>query len=180
MGRRPIAVFGSSEAIEGEPLYEEARRVGRCLAAAGFGVITGGYGGVMEAASRGAVEIGGETLGVTSSAFRGRRPNPYLSEIVETPTLYDRTRTLIERAHGYVVLWGKSGTLAEAALVWALGRAGSFETRPMIMLGAAWARLVGQLTAEGMLEESELRATRIVKSPDEAVEALSAMLAEGT
>jgi len=177
--RKSIAVFGSSEAIPGEPLYEDARGVGRSLATAGYRVVTGGYSGVMEAASRGAFEIGGPTLGVTSSIFHDRRPNPFLSEIVETPTLHDRTRTLIELAHGYVVFWGKSGTLAEAALVWALKRAGSLEARPVLVWGDAWARLLGQLTAAGMLEERELRDTRIASSPDEVVEALAGMLSEG-
>jgi len=53
-----VAVFGSSEPAAGDPLYEAARRVGSLLAGAGYDVVTGGYGGVMEGASRGAVEAG--------------------------------------------------------------------------------------------------------------------------
>ncbi len=84
MDDRPIAVFGSSEPLEGEPLYEQARRVGALLAAAGYRVVTGGYGGVMEGASRGAIERGGEAIGVVCGAvFPARSPNRYLTEVRE-------------------------------------------------------------------------------------------------
>jgi len=167
-----VAVFGSSETIEGERLYDDARRLGRALGAAGYRVVTGGYGGVMEAASRGAAEVGGATLGVISTVFRARTPNRFLAQVLSTPSLHERTRALIELSQGYVVLWGKSGTLAEATLVWALTRAESLDARPVIVLGDAWARLVGLLTAEGMLEERDLRTTRCVRSPDEVIAAL--------
>jgi uncharacterized protein (TIGR00730 family) len=167
-----IAVFGSSDPVEGEPLYETARRVGALLAASGYGVVTGGYGGVMEGASRGALEAGGRTTGVVCSIFTDRRPCRYLTETVETATLHDRMRTLVERASAYVVLWGKSGTLAEAALVWALQRAGSLDARPVILLGDSWGRLLGHLAKEGMLDAHELRTTRVVLSPEEVVPAL--------
>ena len=68
-----IAVFGSSEPSDGDPLYERAQRLGHRLAKAGFGVITGGYGGVMEAASRGAYEAGGKSIGVVSTSLKNSR-----------------------------------------------------------------------------------------------------------
>lgn len=175
MAHRSVAVFGSSEARQGEALYEEARRLGSLLAAAGYRVVTGGYGGVMEGASRGAREAGGRTLGVTSSIFRERRPNPYLSEVVETGSLTERTRVLVETSDAYLILHGKSGTLQELTLVWALHRAGSLPARPVILLGAAWGRLLGHLVAEEMLAEVELRITRVVASPEEALHVLEAL-----
>ena len=74
---RSVAVFGSSEPAEGDTLYDTARRLGGLLARCGYRVVTGGYGGVMEAACRGAREAGGATVGVTCSIFRDRTPNPY-------------------------------------------------------------------------------------------------------
>ena len=53
---RLVAVFGSADSKDGDPRYESARRVGTLLVAAGYGVVTGGYGGVMEAVSRGAAD----------------------------------------------------------------------------------------------------------------------------
>lgn len=172
MRNERIAVFGSSEPREGTPLYEEARRLGALLASRGFGVVTGGYGGVMEAASRGAVEAGGNALGVVCTIFSGREPNGFLTEIVSTENLHDRTRNLVDRASGYVVLPGKSGTLAELTLLWALHRAGSLPRRPVILLGNAWRSLLRELVQAGMIEAEQFDVTRVVDSPEEAIAAL--------
>jgi uncharacterized protein (TIGR00725 family) len=67
-----ITVFGSSRPEDGHADYAEALELGRALSTAGFAVCTGGYGGVMEAVSRGARENGGRVLAVTSSFFRSR------------------------------------------------------------------------------------------------------------
>jgi uncharacterized protein (TIGR00730 family) len=171
-----IAVFGSSEPRGGDPLYEQAYRLGALLAAAGYRVINGGYGGVMEAASRGAAEAGGQTLGVACTIFSWRQPNPFLSEVIETPDLFARTRELVERARGFVVMQGKSGTLAELAFLWALHRAGCLERRPVVLLGRGWNGLLRCLEAEGILEVSQLEVTRVVESPEAAVELLDGEL----
>lgn len=167
-----MAVFGASEALPGEPLYELAREVGRLLARAGFRVVTGGYGGVMEGASRGALEAGGTTLGVVTAAFSGRTPNPYLSAVDITADLHERTRHLIESAQAYIVLPGKTGTLAEAALVWALLRSESLRQRRVVLLGPSWRRILATLEAEGMLDGVERAATRWAATPEDAVRAL--------
>jgi uncharacterized protein (TIGR00725 family) len=67
---RIITVFGSSRPREDDAGYAEARSLGAGLAKAGFAVCSGGYGGVMEAASRGAKEAGGKTYGVTADFFK--------------------------------------------------------------------------------------------------------------
>lgn len=166
---RAVAVFGSSEPLEGHPLYEQARAVGRLLALRGFVVMTGGYGGVMEGASRGAREVGGRAVGVTCEMFRGRRPNPFLSEERRTATLFDRQRVLVETPRGYVVLHGKSGTLAELTLVWALHRAGSLGDKPLVLLGEAWSALLDLLSGAEMLETEQRSITRVAREPAEAV-----------
>src|SRR5438045_9303208 len=74
-GALVVTVFGSSRPHEGDADYEEARILGRCLAKHGFFVCSGGYGGVMEAVSRGAKEAGGETLGGTAEFFKAAKIN---------------------------------------------------------------------------------------------------------
>ena len=178
--RCTVAVFGSSEPPPGDPLYESARRVGRLLAHAGYDVVTGGYGGVMEGASRGAVEGGGAALGVTCSVFADRAPNGYLTELRETRDLFERTGALIEAAHGFVVLHGKSGTLAELTLLWALHRAGCLGPKPVVLLGGPWRPLLRQLVHARMLEEGALTITRVADEPEEAVTIVDqALAAEG-
>ena len=171
MTARAVAVFGSSETLPGQPLYEEARRLGALLAEGGYRVLTGGYGGVMEAASRGAREAGGHAVGVVCDGWRerGRSPNRYLTEQVGTPDLHARTQALVERADGYVVLPGKSGTLAELTLLWALHRADALGARPIVLLGTPWAPLLRHLVEWNMLEPAQLRGTRVASTPEEAV-----------
>jgi uncharacterized protein (TIGR00730 family) len=170
--RPGIAVFGSSEPRPGDREYDWAYEVGARLAAAGYTVVTGAYGGVMEGASRGAVEAGGCTLGVACELFGDRSPNAWLTERIFAPDLHDRTRLLVDRAQGFLVLPGKAGTLAELALLWALDRAGRLGGRPVVLLGAAFRPLVDLLARSGMLEPAQLQATRLADTPAEAVQAV--------
>jgi uncharacterized protein (TIGR00730 family) len=172
-----IAVFGSSEPLPGDALYEQAQSLGRVLARAGHDVVTGGYGGVMEAASRGAVEAGGRAVGVCCDIFPQRAPNRYSSQVVRSRDLYDRTRELVQRARGFVVLPGKSGTLAELAFLWALHRAGCLDRRPVVLLGGHFRRLVDHLASSRMLDAPQVAITRFAADPGEAVEILNQMLA---
>ena len=71
-----VTVFGSSRATPVDPVYRDARRLGRLLAVAGYAVRSGGYSGVMEAVSRGAAEAGGQAIGVTVESWSSR-PNAW-------------------------------------------------------------------------------------------------------
>ena len=177
---RGVAVFGSSEPQEGEALYEQARQVGSLLAARGFTVVNGGYGGVMEAASRGAREAGGEALGVTAEIFSSRGGgNEYLSREIVEPDLFLRTRTLVEQSGGFVVLAGKSGTLAELSFLWALHRAGQLGGRPVVLLGEIWPGLVATLRDSGILEPAQEQITLFAATPAESVELVARHLPAG-
>ena len=170
-----IAVFGSSEPLEGSSVYKQARRLGTLLAHAGYRVVTGGYGGVMEGASRGAREAAGTTVGVTCAVF-DRQPNNYLSQAVHTADLFERTRELTRLSQGFVVLSGKSGTLAEVAFLWALHRAGCLDRKPVVLLGDPWRHLLHHLVRAGILEHPQSHITRVVDTPEEALKALAACL----
>jgi len=167
-----VAVFGSSDPLEGDDLYETAREVGRLLAEDGFVVVTGGYGGVMEAASRGAVEAGGQALGITTRALAPLRagPNPYLTQHVEEAGLFERTRELIDRSAGYIILPGKAGTLAELTFLWALNRAQLLRGRPIVLLGSSWQGFLDQVSALALVDRGEIDITRVAGTAREAVE----------
>ncbi len=166
---RGIAVFGSSTAAPGDPDWQNAMAVGHGVASRGLPVITGGYGGVMEAASHGARMGGGETVGVTCALWRGRRPNPYLSLEIEEPDLFTRTARLFALSRGFVVLGGGAGTLAELALLWAHARAGVL-AGPFVVLDDGWAGLLRDLARDGRLEPQVVRATYVARDPDDAVQ----------
>jgi hypothetical protein len=173
-------VFGASEPAEGSPEYREAYEVGRLLAISGFTVINGGYGGVMEASARGAREAGGRAIGVTTRAFSFRPgANPFIDVEHREPDLYARTRRLIEEACGFVVLPGRSGTLAELAFLWALRKANLLGPKPVLLLGPPWEDLLQQLHRLGLLDPEAREACHLVRSPREAVDALARTLRPG-
>ncbi len=132
-----ITVFGSSRPRAGDPGYEEARALGGALASRGFIVCTGGYGGVMEAASRGAKEAGGRTLAVTANFFRGQA-NAWVDEEVRVATWQERLFELIRRGQGYVACKGGTGTLVELAAVWEMLNKGVMTGKPFVVLGGFW------------------------------------------
>ena len=173
-----VAVFGSSEPREGSGEYEVARRIGGMLAGAGARVASGGYGGVMEAASRGCVEAGGATIGITCSLFAARSPNTWLTEVREGADLFERTRLLIDESDAFIILPGKSGTLAELAFLWALDRAGALGGKPIVLCGTAWRTIVDAIEGAGALEPAQRLITSLETDPGKAVAILVRRIAE--
>lgn len=146
-----VTVFGSSRPAPGSPAYQAAYELGRAVAAAGWTLCNGGYGGTMEAAARGAVEAGGHTIGVTCATFRGRSgPNAYIRQEVPTFDLLTRLNTLVRLGWAYVVLPGGTGTLLELALVWELLNKSLVRRRntPLILLGEHWGPVVELILRE--------------------------------
>src|SRR5580704_10103288 len=105
-----VTVFGGARTRAGEPDYEEARSLGRALAARGFVVCSGGYAGVMEAVSRGAKEAGGQTTAVTANFFR-KKVNAWVDHDYAMETWQERLFELIRLGDGYVACKGGTGTL---------------------------------------------------------------------
>ena len=134
---KTITVFGSSRPEDGQADYSEALELGRALASAGFAVCTGGYGGVMEAVSRGARESGGRVLAVTSSFFRPRA-NRWVQEETRVATWPERLFELVRLGDGYVACKGGTGTLVELAVVWEMLNKKAMEPRPFVVLGNFW------------------------------------------
>lgn len=134
---RKITVFGSSRPREGDSDYEDARRLGRALAEAGFAVCSGGYAGVMEAVSRGAKEAGGKTYGVTANFFKARL-NPWVDVETRMETWEERLFELIRVADGFVACKGGTGTLVELAVVWEMLNKSVMQGKPFAVLGDFW------------------------------------------
>jgi len=133
-----VTVFGSSRPREGDADYEEARILGRALAKQGFSVCSGGYGGVMEAVSRGAKEAGGKTIGVTADFFKSAKLNPWIDVEVRMKTWEERLFELIRRADGFVACRGGTGTLVELAVVWEMMNKSVMAGKPFAVLGDFW------------------------------------------
>jgi len=132
-----VTVFGSSRPRAGDAHYAQAQALGAELAAKGLIVCSGGYGGVMEAVSRGAKEAGGRTLAVTAQFFRPSA-NRWIDEEVRVNTWQDRLFELIKRGSGYVACPGGTGTLVELAVVWEMLNKGAMRKKPLVVLGDFW------------------------------------------
>ena len=138
-----ITVFGSSRPKESDADFAEARELGENLAKAGFAVCSGGYGGVMEAVSRGAKEAGGKTYGVTAEFFT-RKANEWVDVEVRKETWQERLFELIELADGFVACKGGTGTLVELAVVWEMLNKSVMPAKPF---AGAWRILAANFAA---------------------------------
>lgn len=139
---RLVTVFGSSRTASGTPAYEEARAWGRAVAEAGFGAVTGGYNGAMEAVSYGAKEAGGTVLGVTAPALFPNRAgaNEHVGLELPASTLLVRIERLLDLAQAYAVLPGGIGTLTELMAAWNVAFIERMYARPLkpIAVHSAW------------------------------------------
>lgn len=134
-----VTVFGGSRPDVHE--YQEAQRLGKLLAEAGYAVLTGGYIGTMEAVSRGAAEAGGHVIGVTCEEIENWRPvkaNGWLHEERKTARLRDRIFELIEGCDAAIALPGGPGTLTEIAVMWNHLLTDAILARKLILVGAGW------------------------------------------
>lgn len=177
---RVITVFGSSRPAEGDPPYAEARALGRALAGAGFVVCSGGYGGVMEAVSRGAKDAGGRTLGVTASTFRSR-VNRWVDEEFRVVTWEERLFELVRRGEGYVACRGGTGTLVELAVVWEMLNKRIMRHKPFAILGGFWEPVLERVReVEGLpgsrWSEADGEFIRSCAQPDDAAKFLAEAL----
>src|SRR5688500_14559251 len=113
-----ISVFGSYAPRPGEPLYEQAYRIGHVLGQSGYVIANGGYAGTMEASHKGAKDAGGSTIGVTCAIFldgegAAVKPNGYVDRAICHDNLLTRIDAMMRMSAGFVVLEGGTGTLSE-------------------------------------------------------------------
>jgi hypothetical protein len=169
-----VTVFGSARFPAGHRYYQLARDIGYALAKAGFAVMTGGGGGVMEAANRGAREAGGLSLGCNIRLPREQQPNAYLDRFIPFEHFFVRKVMLVKYSCAFVVMPGGFGTLDEAFELATLEQNGKIERFPLIAVGRDfWGELVGAidrtLVGAGTITRAELDFVRLADSAEEVV-----------
>lgn len=175
--QKVVSVFGSSAPLPLSADYEAARMVGQLLARAGCIVQTGGYSGIMAAASQGAAEAGGHTIGVTSAqieTFRPIPPNEWVKEEVKHQTLRDRLLYLIENCDGVIVMPGGIGTLSELSLVWSFVQTGERAPLPIITVGGLWQRTLAAFIDQAYIKPAHRDLITTTRTAQEAVAVLLA------
>src|SRR5208283_10789 len=155
------------------------------LAEQGFAVCSGGYGGVMEAVSRGAKDAGGKTYGVTAEFF-ARQANEWIDVEVRKKTWEERLFSLIEIADGFVACKGGTGTLVELAVVWEMLNKSVMRPKPFAVCGDFWQPVLERVreveqsgrssTEKPKWGEAKAALVKSAKTPQDVVSYLAAQL----
>jgi uncharacterized protein (TIGR00730 family) len=172
--RPAVTVFGSARVEDGSPAYNAAREVGRCFAAAGFAVVTGGGPGVMEAANRGARDGGGLSVGFNITLPHEQAANPYCDVSLTFKHFYARKTMFVKAAEGFVVFPGGFGTLDELFESVTLIQTGKIEHFPLVLFDSDyWGEMTDwatkELLARGTISPGDLGLLTVTDDPDEAV-----------
>jgi uncharacterized protein (TIGR00725 family) len=141
-----IAVFGSSTTPPTDPWYASGLELGAAIAVLGLDVATGGYGGMMEAVSRGASQAGGRVIGVTSPELFPHRsgPNPWVDVEIPARTIAERIGALLDGATAVVAMPGALGTLTELVVAWNVFGVLGPDHLPICAVGDGWAEFVAR------------------------------------
>ena len=168
-----VTIFGSARVPESHPYYALAREVGRRVSLLGFGVLTGGGPGLMEAANRGARDAGGFSAGCNIDLPQEQQPNPYLDRWVSCHYFFVRKVLLVKYSYAFIALPGGFGTLDELSEVLTLVQTAKILNFPIILIGREyWRPLLEQLeqmVRKGMLDEADLKLLLTTDHVDEVV-----------
>lgn len=171
---RGVSVFGSARSEPGSDVYLKAEHLGRLLSEAGFEVITGGGGGVMEGANKGAAEAGGHSVGLNIELPFEQRPNPYANIRLDFRYFFIRKVMFVKYSMAYVVMPGGFGTLDELAEALTLIQTHRIRPFPVILFGSDyWRGLVDWMRdtqqVHGMIGPDDLDLFKVMDDPEEVV-----------
>ncbi len=148
-----VTVFGSARFLEDNPYYQQARATAHMLAKEGFTVITGGGGGIMEAANRGAYEAGGKSIGFNIQLPHEQKLNPYTTESLPFRYFFARKVMLVYAASALVCFPGGFGTLDELFEVVTLVQTGKMPPVPIILVGSDFWNPLHEFIKTSMLDK---------------------------
>jgi len=162
-----VAVIGSARLSPPDPRCGPAEQIGAAIAAEGWAVMTGGYGGLMEVTSRAAAEAGGTVIGLPMRGWTGLTPNPWNHELRWSDTYPERLAHFLA-ADAVIAVDGGIGTLAEAAIVWA-----ALQTEPtapgLIFVGSGWPAVLESLGAHLVIDDRDLGLVNVCPDPRLAI-----------
>jgi uncharacterized protein (TIGR00730 family) len=170
---KAVSIFGSARTKPADEYYKAAEKTGRLMAKAGFGVITGGGPGIMEAANKGALEAGGTSVGLNISLPHEQESNPYLNVSMDFHYFYARKVMFVKYASAFVCFPGGFGTLDECFETLTLIQTLKIEAFPVILFGTKfWTGLVEWMRKDlspHFIDLEDMDIFRIVDRPEDAV-----------
>lgn len=172
-----VSVFGSARTTEESPDYASARELGKLLHHAGYGVITGGGPGIMEAAARGAYENGGTTVGLNIELPMEQNPNSYQTLSLTFNYFFVRKVCFLKYSTAFIVYPGGFGTLDELSEVLTMVQTAKINMIPIIFVNRNfWGGLIewfkNTLITEKMISPEDMELIQLVDTADEAVQYL--------
>jgi uncharacterized protein (TIGR00730 family) len=169
-----VSIFGSARTAPDDHYYKAAEEVGRRLVDAGFAVITGGGPGIMEAANRGAVDAGGDSVGCNIELPFEQGMNEYVRIAVNFRYFFVRKTMFVKYAEGFIIFPGGYGTMDELFESLTLIQTGKVRDFPVVLFGSGYWRglldwLKGVMLADGKIHPADLDLLVVTDSPEEAV-----------
>ena len=177
--RHCVSIFGSARAKPGSALYNDAERIARMLAEQGYGIITGGGPGIMEAANKGAQEAGGDSIGLRIELPFEQGCNPYVTTRVDFHYFFVRKLMFVKYAMAYVVMPGGAGTLDEFFEAFVLSQTRRIRPFPIILYNREyWQGLLDwmykSMAVDGYIRPEEIKKScTLCDTPEEVVELIS-------
>ncbi|WP_437395346.1 TIGR00730 family Rossman fold protein [Flagellimonas lutimaris] len=176
-----VSIFGSARVREGHPYYDLAVKISKRISEAGYGVITGGGPGIMEAGNKGASLAGGTSVGLNIDLPFEQHDNPYIDEdkSLDFDYFFVRKVMFVKYSQGFVVMPGGFGTLDEFFEALTLIQTHKIHTFPIILVGTDfWKGLIewikNTLVEAGNINPKDLDLIKLVDTEDEVVEIIDA------
>lgn len=170
-----VTIFGSARLPQENKYCKMAFELGRLLAENGHAVITGGGPGIMEAASHGAYEIGGRTIGLNITLKHEQHPNPFLTDCLTFEYFFARKVTLAMAAKVFVFFPGGFGTMDELSEILCLMQETKMPKMPVFLIGKQYWRNFDRIIKKMLeMELIHLPDTKIFKITDDVREVVKA------
>ena len=170
-----VTIFGSARLEQDSKYCQMAYDLGRMLAENGHAVITGGGPGIMEAASHGAFEIGGRTIGLNITLAHEQHPNPYLTDCLTFEYFFARKVSLAMSAKVFVFFPGGFGTMDELSEVLCLMQEAKMPKMPVFLVGESYwkgfDKMIGKMIALGLIAAKDTNIFRITNNLQDVVDA---------
>ncbi len=173
--RKCVSIFGSARTPSDAPMYAATEEIARQLSEAGYGIITGGGPGLMEAANKGAYEAGGTSVGLHIHLPNEQQCNQFVKTRCDFRYFFVRKLMFVKYAMAYVVMPGGMGTIDELSEAFVLAQTHRIKPFPIILYDSGyWKGLVDwirdRMVSDGYINEKELDLLVMKDSPEDVVE----------
>ena len=176
---KSVTIYGSARFKTDNPHYRDAYDLARKLSKLGYAIVTGGGPGVMEGANHGAVDAGGDSIGLNIELPREQVINPYVTDSLSFYYFFSRKTTMSFAAEAYVFYPGGFGTLDEFFEIVTLVQTKKIRKIPIILMGSDFWEPLQQFLEEhcyrrhGAIEKSDLQLYHIADSHDEVIKMIT-------